>query len=493
MTSAIAFDNSYARLPEEFYSLQAPTPVSDPQLIRVNDALAEVLGIDNQWLRSAQGLDILAGNRVPSGSQPIATAYAGHQFGGWNPQLGDGRAVLLGEVIGRNNQRYDLQLKGSGRTQWSRGGDGRSPLGPVLREYLISEAMHAMGVPTTRSLAAVSTGETVIREEILPGAILCRVAHSHIRIGTFQYFAARRDIEALGTLVQYVIDRHYSSASASANPVLSLLEQVIEAQLRLVSQWQLLGFIHGVMNTDNMLLSGETVDYGPCAFMDAYDPATVFSSIDHAGRYQYQNQPGIAHWNLAQFAQCLIPLLAEDQEQAVALAQDAIDQIPGKYNKRYQQGLCDKLALAEHRNDDTPLIDDLFNIMATQKLDFTLCFRYLSSQVEPDRPADKSLAAYFTAPQALQAWVQRWLDRVALEPEHARQRYARMRAVNPALIPRNHQVELAIEQATMHQDFSLFHRLVDAWETPYEITEGNLDLAAPPAPGEEVKQTFCGT
>ncbi len=319
----VSFDNSYARLPERFYARQVPEPVAAPGPIRVNRELAARLGIDLDWLASDEGMRVVAGNAIPPGAEPMATVYAGHQFGGYNPQLGDGRAILLGEVLSPDGKRFDLQLKGSGPTPYSRGGDGRSPLGPVLREYIVSEAMYRLGVPTTRALAAVSTGDTVARDRFLPGAVLARVASSHIRIGTFEYFAARRDTEALQLLARHVIERHYPAAQHSDNPVLALLEGVIARQAQLIAQWQLLGFIHGVMNTDNMLICGETIDYGPCAFMDQFNPDQVFSSIDHGGRYAYRKQPGIAHWNLSCLAQALLPVLHEDQERAVELAQHA--------------------------------------------------------------------------------------------------------------------------------------------------------------------------
>jgi uncharacterized protein YdiU (UPF0061 family) len=321
---SVPFNNSYVQLPERFYCRQSPTKVETPGLIRTNPELAQLLGIDPAWLFSDDGIATMAGNLVPEGADPIATVYAGHQFGSWNPQLGDGRAILLGEVIGKDGERYDLQLKGSGQTPYSRMGDGRAPLGPVMREYIVSEAMAALGIPTSRSLAAVTTGEPVYREETLPGAVLARVAKSHIRIGTFQFFAAKDDKEALGLLVDHVLKRHYPNAveaSASLNTrALRLLDEVMQAQAKLVASWQMIGFIHGVMNTDNVLLSGETIDYGPCAFMDTYNPETVFSSIDHGGRYAYRNQPGIAHWNVACLAQALVPVIAEKEENAIEIA-----------------------------------------------------------------------------------------------------------------------------------------------------------------------------
>ena len=345
--STIPFDNSYARMPDKFYSRLAPTPVTEPGAVRVNRALAEQLGLDPEWLSSTQGTRVVAGNGVPEGADPIATVYAGHQFGSYNPQLGDGRAILLGEVLGRDGKRYDIQLKGSGPTPYSRGGDGRSPLGPVLREYVVSEAMHQLGIPTTRALAAVTTGDQVARDEFLPGAVLARVASSHIRIGTFQFFAAQRDIAALRVLLNHVILRHYPEAEATDNPALTLLQAVVSRQASLVASWQLVGFIHGVMNTDNMLICGETIDYGPCAFMDDFHPDKVYSSIDHGGRYAYSNQPAIAHWNLACLAQTLLPLLHDDEEQATALAQKAIDAFPEQFLQAHTRGMARKLGLGE--------------------------------------------------------------------------------------------------------------------------------------------------
>ena len=372
------FDNSYRQLPERFFSALSPTAVSQPELIRANPALAAILGIDMEWLVSREGVEALAGNRVPEGAEPIATVYAGQQFGNWVPQLGDGRAILLGEVIGRDGVRYDVQLKGSGRTPYSRGGDGRAPLGPVLREYLVSEAMAALGVATTRSLAAVTTGERVYREGALPGAVLTRVAQSHIRIGTFQYFYSKKDTEALRLLARHVIERHYPEAADADNPVRALLDEVVSAQARLVAKWQLLGFIHGVMNTDNMLLSGETIDYGPCAFMDAFNPGQVFSSIDRQGRYAYANQPGIAHWNLANLAQALLPVLDVDGEKALLMAQESVDAFPDHYQAAYRNGMARKLGLAKWREDDAALASDLLATMAAEQADFTLSFRRLA-------------------------------------------------------------------------------------------------------------------
>lgn len=500
------FDNSYARLPAHFYSLQAPTPVAKPSLIRINKPLAELLRVDADWLASDDGVATIAGNQLPTGSQPLAMAYSGHQFGGWNPQLGDGRAVLLGEVIGQDGRRYDVQLKGSGRTKWSRGGDGRSPLGPVMREYIVSEAMTALGVPSSRSLAAVSTGEQVFRDEALPGAVLCRVAQSHIRIGTFQYFAARRDTEALQKLSQHVIQRHYPQAIDSEIPALDLLEAVIDKQASLVSQWQLLGFIHGVMNTDNMLLSGETIDYGPCAFMDAFSADKVFSSIDHGGRYAYQNQPGIAHWNLMQLAQCLLPLIhqaqgapsqangEDDMQAAIAAAQAVLDKFPAIYSEHYRQGLNRKLGFAETRDGDPDLIDQLFELMTHEQLDFTLTFRRLSELAgNTDYPFDNSVAELIEFSPAVHTWIKVWTERLAAEPNFDVQRQTSMLNANPALIARNHIVEQCIEQASRDGDFKLFHEFVDVLAKPFDFDLSRTRFATPPTPAQQVRQTFCGT
>jgi protein adenylyltransferase len=493
--NTIPFDNSYARLPPRFYSRLAPTPVADPGLIRVNHALAEHLGLDPDWLASPRGVLTVGGNEVPAGADPIATVYAGHQFGSYNPQLGDGRAILLGEVIGRDGERYDIQLKGSGPTPYSRGGDGRSPLGPVLREYIVSEAMHALGLPTTRALAAVTTGEPVARESFLPGAVLARVAKSHIRIGTLQYFAAQQDQEALNVLVKYVLARHYPQSLAADNLALALLTQVIGRQAELVAQWQLLGFIHGVMNTDNMLLSGETIDYGPCAFMDDFHPDKVFSSIDQGGRYAYRNQPGIAHWNLAGLAQALLPLLHEDQEQAVALAQGAVDNFPEHFGRAYSQGLARKLGLEIISDTDQALVDELFQLMATQQLDFTLTFRALADLADPSVPAtaEHTVLELLDLADVLGPWREQWQQRLAAQSTTASQRQATMYAANPAFIPRNHLVQEAIEAASDKGDFAPFHQLVDVLSRPHQYQPGLARYATPPRPEQVVRQTFCGT
>ena len=482
------FDNSYARLPERFYVRQAPVPVADPALIRVNRSLASLLGIDPDWLASEEGVRVIAGNSVPEGAEPIATVYAGHQFGSWNPRLGDGRAILLGEVLGSDGERYDVQLKGSGITPFSRMGDGRAPLGPILREYLVSEAMAALGVPSSRTLAAVTTGEAVYRETKLAGGVLIRVAKSHIRIGTLQYFASVGDLEGLKLLVEHVIARHYPEAGDTDHPVLAMFEQILRRQAGLIARWQTLGFIHGVMNTDNMLLSGETIDFGPCAFMDGYDSAAVFSSIDHGGRYAYRNQPGIAHWNLACLAQTLLPLFADDEAKAIEIAQAAVDRFPDLYAEAYFERLREKFGLAASEADDTRLIEDFLDLLERTRGDFTLAFRRLS-----ELPVDgDALADLYEFPEAFAEWLGRWRERVAREAGGADDLARRMASVNPAFIPRNHLVEEAIA-AGYGGDFAAFHRLLERLEQPFEYASADAVLATPPRPEQVVRETFCGT
>ena len=487
------FDNSYAQLPERFFTRQPPVPVVKPGLIRVNHELAAHLGIDAQELESKAGIEVIAGNRIPAGADPLAAVYAGHQFGGWNPQLGDGRAILLGEVIAKDGIRYDIQLKGSGRTPYSRGGDGRAPLGPVLREYVVSEAMAALGVPTTRALAAVTTGETVYRDGELPGAVLARVAQSHIRIGTFQFFASRQDKEGLRTLAEHVIKRHFPLAAEADNPIRAMLDNVVAGQADLVAQWQLLGFIHGVMNTDNMLLSGETIDYGPCAFMDTFDPAAVYSYIDHGGRYQYQNQPGIAHWNLSTLAQALLPVLDDDPDASLALAQEAIDKFPGLYESAYRKGMGRKLGLQRAEEADDGLAQDLMSLMQKQNTDFTLAFRRLSDLSNPDTGRESTVEDLFQFPEAFSGWLERWRARISTDSREPAERQARMYRVNPVFIPRNHLVEEAIEAAVTQQDFGPFNQLIDVLAEPCVYDPAYARYALSPRPEQVVKQTFCGT
>jgi uncharacterized protein YdiU (UPF0061 family) len=487
-----SFDNSYVRLPDRFFARIMPTAVAAPQLVRLNRELALHLTLDPDWFTSAEGVAVLAGNRIPSGAEPIAMAYAGHQFGHFVPQLGDGRAVLLGEVIDRDGLRRDIQLKGAGSTPFSRRGDGRAALGPVLREYVVSEAMAALGIPTTRALAAVTTGETVLRDWPLPGAVLARVALSHVRIGTFQFFAARGDTDAVRLLADHVIARHYRQAAQAEHPYRALLSAVIGAQAELVAHWLLVGFIHGVMNTDNMSIAGETIDYGPCAFMDAYHPETVFSSIDHQGRYSYGRQPGIAQWNLARLAETLLSLLSDDEDQAVSKAQEALASFPGRFEGHLHAGLRRKLGLFTQRDGDLALAQDLLSAMAENQADFTLVFRRLSeAAADPER--DAAVRSLFTDPSAYDAWAVRWRQRLSDEPQDGATRRAAMRAVNPMYIPRNHRVEAVIVAATERGDFAPFEELLAVLSRPYEDQPVFAHYAQPPAPDERVTETFCGT
>ncbi len=469
----IPFQNSYATLPPRFHARMAPTPVQDPQLLAFNQDLAQELGLTPGT--PAEMAQIFAGNALPDGADPLAQAYAGHQFGGFSPQLGDGRAILLGEVIDTLGTRRDIQLKGSGRTPFSRNGDGRAWLGPVLREYVLSEAMHALGVPTTRALAAVSTGERVQRERGLPGAILTRVAASHIRVGTFQYFSARQDLESLQTLFEYARDRHYPNAETP----LEFLQHVSDRQIELVTKWLSIGFIHGVMNTDNTSISGETIDYGPAAYMDTYHPVTVYSSIDRQGRYAYDNQANIIAWNMAQLATSLVPLMPDGD----AAVQDFTAMIHGmapRIKAAWTRAFGRKIGIHNPQPEDEPLIKGLLTAMADNQADFTNTFRALATDTTPrDQFAD---------PTAFDEWEPTWRARIAAED--APQKL--MQSVNPARIPRNHRVEQMI-QAAEQGDMAPFHRLMAALAQPYEDDAEFTDLTHPPLPGEEVRQTFCGT
>ncbi|MDD9910757.1 MAG: YdiU family protein [Ahrensia sp.] len=475
----IPFDNSYARLPERFHARLEPKSVAKPSLIALNEQLAESLRLNSQWLRSADGVAMLAGNHVPPGAEPLAMAYAGQQFGHWSPQLGDGRALLLGEVIGEDGRRHDIQLKGSGPTPFSRQGDGRSWLGPVLREYIVSEAMHALGVPTTRALAAVATGESVMREQVLPGAVFARVARAHLRVGTFQYFAIRSDVDALEKLADYAIQRLYPQAQSAAD----LLAAVIEAQAKLVARWMSLGFIHGVMNTDNVSIAGETIDYGPCAFMDAYHANRVFSSIDEGGRYAYSNQPKVAHWNLVQFAQALLPLLGETEEAQIAAAQKAVDRFPATYEAESARLMNAKLGLASSQEGDSQLVGDLLAIMQDEQADFTLTFRRLGS----DR-----FRGEFLDLARIDSWLERWHERVQAEGVSEADLAERLRCANPAFIARNHRVEETIA-AALKDDLEPFHRLNRALQNPFIDQPDDADLMLAPEPNQVVRYTFCGT
>lgn len=472
MTLHIPFDNSYARLGPEFFTKHPPEPVAEPKLLEFNQSLADLLQVSGGDL--AEMGEVFAGNRIPAGAEPLAQVYAGHQFGTFNPQLGDGRAILLGEVLGRDGRRYDIQLKGAGRTPYSRQGDGRAWLGPVLREYVVSEAMHALGVPTTRALAAVATGETVWREGGLPGAVLTRVASSHLRVGTFQYFAARGETEALRRLTTYAIDRHYPQAQGP----LELLRAVRDAQAGLIAAWMSVGFIHGVMNTDNCSISGETIDYGPCAFMDQYRAEQVFSSIDRMGRYAYANQPQIAVWNLAQLATALIQQL-ENPQEAVEEATAIIHAMPSLIEVEWLRLFRRKIGLETIAPGDLELISDLLQVMVEGEADFTNTFRAL---------AEGTAAEQFKTPKEFEAWRLRWMKRREAEQNSE----AIMRASNPVFIPRNHRIEEMIG-AAVAGDFSLFERLTRVLQTPYVEQEGAEDLRRPPEPNEVVRATFCGT
>ena len=479
MTMPIRFDNSYARLPERFHTRMSATPVPAPRLFALNSKLAEVLGLDLDWLRSPDGLAMLAGNAVPGGAAPLAQVYAGHQFGGYSPRLGDGRALLLGEVIGTDGQRRDIQLKGSGPTPYSRGGDGRAWLGPVIREYLVSEAMAALGIPTTRALAAVTTGAQVLREAgALPGAVLTRVAASHIRVGTFQYFAAQGDAEALRLLTDHVVKRHYPQAGDAAG----LLGAVCAAQARLVAQWMAVGFIHGVMNTDNMTISGETIDYGPCAFMDRYDPVKVFSSIDRLGRYAYNKQPDMALWNLAQFASALLPLLAEDQQRATDIAYELLDGFAPLFQQEMARAFRRKLGLTGEEPGDVDLVQGLLSRMAAGRADFTRCFAGLAAG---------TARSAFEDPTAFDQWLPDWQARRARDAAPEAQQLALMQSANPQVIPRNHIVEQAIA-AAVAGDFAPFDAALAAFTAPFDPPADPAFTEAPTAE-QEVRQTFCGT
>jgi serine/tyrosine/threonine adenylyltransferase len=492
MTVHFPFQNSYAALPANFFARVAPTPVDKPRLIKLNRSLARQLGLDPVQLEATEGVEILAGKALPVGAEPIAMAYAGHQFGQFVPQLGDGRAILLGEVIDQDGIRRDIQLKGSGPTPFSRRGDGRAALGPVLREYIVSEAMAALGIPTTRSLAAVITGEPVMRETALPGAVLTRVAASHIRVGTFQYFAARKDTDALRRLADHVIARHYPHLKDTDRPYPALLSAVVGRQAELVARWLLVGFIHGVMNTDNTSISGETIDYGPCAFMDGYNPATVFSSIDEYGRYAYANQPRIALWNLTRLAECLLPLLSDDQDKAVAEAQDLLGAFGDAFNDAYKAGLRNKLGLFTDRgDDDQALAQALLDAMTAASADFTLTFRRLSEAA--GNGDDSDVRALFEEPTAFDEWAACWRARLALEPQSAAERASAMAAVNPAFIPRNHRIEAVIQAAVWNDDYTPFEELLAVLAKPFEDRPEFAAYADPPKPDERVSQTFCGT
>lgn len=507
------FDNSYSRLPEFFYARLNPTPVSSPSIAVFNNALATSLGLNAEALSSDSGVAFLAGNAIPKGAEPIAQAYAGHQFGHFN-MLGDGRAIMLGEHITPKGDRFDIQLKGSGQTPFSRRGDGRATLGPMLREYIISEAMHALNIPTTRSLAVVNTGEQVFRGTVLPGAILARVATSHIRVGTFEYIMAQHSFnsfksglktgfesgfeggfEAIKILADYTINRHYPNIIQVDNPYLALLYAVIERQASLVAKWLMVGFVHGVMNTDNMALSGETIDYGPCAFMDVYNPATVFSSIDYNGRYAYNEQANIAQWNIARFAETLLPLLHKDQKQSIAMAQEAVKTFHGTFRQHWLSGMRAKLGLFTEEVEDLALIESLLELIHRHYADYTNTFRALTLETLSDEPL-------FCEPAFIN-WHQHWQKRLQRQSEPKNLSLALMNSCNPAVIPRNHLVEEALTAAVEFSDFTVMQKLLAELQNPYDNyssdnpsgdnSAGRAKYRSPPLPNGRIYQTFCGT
>ena len=486
----MAFDNSYARDLEGLYAPWKPAGSPAPRLLQLNDCLAEELGLDASELTSAGGLAVLAGNAVPAQAQPLAQAYAGHQFGGYSPQLGDGRALLLGELIDRQGLRRDIALKGSGRTPFSRRGDGKAALGPVLREYLMGEAMHALNIPTTRALAAVTTGETVQRERALPGAILTRVAASHLRVGTFEFFAAKDDQTLIRRLADYAIARHDPALTDGPDPYLHFLQAVIERQAALVARWMSVGFIHGVMNTDNMTISGETIDYGPCAFMEHFDPDAVFSSIDTSGRYAYGNQPAIAQWNLARFSETLLPFISADRKWATERANEAVQSFSTRFNAHWSAALHAKFGLDIADGHEHTLAEDYLKLLHTHRIDFTLAFRRLADAAAGDYAPLNALFGK-SAPD-LQHWLLRWCKHAqTVDPI---QRAASMRRVNPIYIPRNHQVEAALSAAEEHYDLAPFERMLRVLEHPYDERESDDAFAHPaPAAATACYKTFCGT
>jgi uncharacterized protein YdiU (UPF0061 family) len=488
--AGFVFDNSYARELEGFYVPWKAAQVARPTLVKFNRELAQELGLDADALDSEEGARIFAGNETPEGAAPLAQAYAGYQFGGFVPQLGDGRALLLGEVIDRNGRRRDIQLKGSGPTPFSRAGDGRAALGPVLREYLIGEAMHALGIPTTRALAAVLTGEPVFREAALPGAVLTRVASSHIRVGTFEFFAARGEQAKVRRLADYVIDRHYPELKADANPYLRLLDRVRDKQAALVARWMQVGFIHGVMNTDNMAISGETIDYGPCAFMDHYDPATVFSSIDTQGRYAYANQPRIAQWNLARFADTLLSLIDADRNRVISRATEVVNAFPEQYERHWLKGMRAKLGLVSEEEADLNLATGFLTAMEGKKVDYTLAFRYLADAV---LGREEPLRALFADPSAYDLWSGHWRARLAREAMPPLVRAQAMRRANPAFIPRNHRVEEALSAAVERADYAPFETLLNILSHPFDDQPEFAAFAEPAPEGRGCYRTFCGT
>ncbi|AQM59196.1 protein adenylyltransferase SelO [Clostridium baratii] len=477
------FENTYVDLPEMFFTKKGPSHVKAPSLVKLNSSLAKELGLNIDALQSNEGVEILSGNKIPEGSIPLAQAYAGHQFGHFT-LLGDGRALLLGEHITPKGERVDIQLKGSGRTPYSRGGDGKAALGPMLREYIISEAMHALNIPTTRSLAVTKTGEAVIRETYLKGAILTRVASSHIRVGTFQYARNWGTAKDIKKLADYTLKRHFKEIENEENSYLSLLKEVIKRQAELIAKWQLVGFIHGVMNTDNMTISGETIDYGPCAFMDTYDPETVFSSIDIYGRYAYKNQPNMAVWNLARFAETLLPLLSTDQDEAINLAEDALSEFSEIFKNNWISGMRSKLGIFNEETEDEELIKNLLSIMQKYKADYTNIFRALTID-------DLNGSEIFNS-EEFKEWYKIWQERLSRQDESKDLSKKLMKSSNPAVIPRNHRVEEALEAAEKG-DYSVMDKLLDVLINPFEYSKDQEEYAKLPKPSSCKYKTYCGT
>lgn len=476
-------ENTYSSLPEMFFTKKGPSHVKAPSLVKLNNSLAKELGLNIDALKSSDGVEILSGNKIPEGSIPLAQAYAGHQFGHFT-LLGDGRALLLGEHITPKGERVDIQLKGSGRTPYSRGGDGKAALGPMLREYIISEAMHALNIPTTRSLAVTKTGEAVIRETYLKGAVLTRIASSHIRVGTFQYARNWGTVEDVKKLADYTLKRHYKEIENEENPYLSLLKGVIKRQAELIAKWQLVGFIHGVMNTDNMTISGETIDYGPCAFMDSYDPETVFSSIDINGRYAYKNQPNMAVWNLARFAETLLPLLSTDKDEAIKLAEDELSDFSEIFENNWISGMRAKLGIFNEEASDEELIKNLLSIMQKYKADYTNTFRSLTL-------GDLDNTEIFTS-EEFKEWYKMWQERLSRQDESNELSKKLMKSSNPAVIPRNHRVEEALEAAE-NGDYSVMDKLLDVLISPFDYSKEQEEYAKLPKPSSCRYKTYCGT
>ena len=490
-SQTIPFDNSYADQMEGFYVAWEGAKVPAPEIIQFNDELAKDLGLNGEELNSKEGAEFFAGNEMPQGAAPLAQVYAGHQFGGFSPQLGDGRALLIGEVIDQNNIRRDIQLKGSGQTPFSRRGDGKAVVGPVLREYLIGEAMHSLGIPTTRALAAVTTGEKIVRNGFEPGAILTRVASSHLRVGTFQFFAARQDAEKVRQLADYAIKRHYSELKNSENKYLELLKAVMTKQAKLVAKWMSVGFVHGVMNTDNMTISGETIDYGPCAFIDAYKADAVFSSIDEQGRYAFGNQPNIAQWNLARFAETLIKLIdPDDSDQAIKLATDALNEFPLMYQDFWFAEMRLKLGLGIVMDRDIDLVNELYQAMDGQSVDHTKLFRSLADALRSD---EKVLFELFDDTTAFKLWFEKWKKRLAHNKNDLKEIAADMDQVNPLYIPRNHLVEEALQQASKNAEYTPFKKLLNILMKPYEKRDGLEEYEEPSSKDAGPYVTFCGT